>query len=406
MSKPLSSETDFILSPEGVRAGAAQMLELALSGGTGFKVHLDKLGAVADLVARITRENYPSLEVPFHSRWRHFQTGGIDRMARIRGRVANQERNDRARCLIDLAVVSVLLDAGAGMAWHYQESESGKVFSKSEGLAVASFHLFMNGTFSSDAAKPWQADAAGLSEFSGALLARGFQVTPENPLVGLDGRVELLRRLGETLTRDPERFPPADGAPPRPGDLLTFLRSKAKNGEISAATVLKAVLRGFGPIWPGRIEREGVNLGDVWSYPKLGLIPFHKLSQWLTYSLIEPIVESGLRVSNIDGLTGLAEYRNGGLMLDSGLIELRDPADQGRAWKPDSERIIEWRALTVALLDRLAPEVRARLGKLDAQFPLVKVLEGGTWWAGRRLAAEARADGGPPFKVESDGTLF
>ena len=56
-----------------------------------------------------------------------------------------------------------------------------------------------------------------------------------------------------------------------------------------------------------------------------GLIPFHKLSQWLAYSLIEPLQAAGIAVTDIDGLTGLAEYRNGGLFVDAGVISLRDP---------------------------------------------------------------------------------
>jgi hypothetical protein len=68
--------------------------------------------------------------------------------------------------------------------------------------------------------------------------------------------------------------------------------------------------------------------------------------------------------------------------------------------------VIEWRALTVALLDRLADPVRSRLGRSAEAFPLARILEGGTWWAGRRLAAEKRPDGGPPFNIQSDGTVF
>ena len=65
-----------------------------------------------------------------------------------------------------------------------------------------------------------------------------------------------------------------------------------------------------------------------------------------------------------------------------------------------------WRSLTVALLDRLAPMVRERLGVSAKDFPLACVLEGGTWAAGRRIAREKRADGGPPIAVISDGTVF
>jgi hypothetical protein len=153
-----------------------------------------------------------------------------------------------------------------------------------------------------------------------------------------------------------------------------------------------------------------VNLGDCWRHPGIrqpdGLIPFHKLSQWLAYSLIEPLEAAGLRVTGIDSLTGLPEYRNGGLFLDLGVIRLADPADAAREHAPGSPLVVGWRALTVALLDAIAPLVREKLGVTAAAFPLARVLEGGTWWAGRRLAAECRADGGPPLRVTSDGTLF
>jgi hypothetical protein len=71
-----------------------------------------------------------------------------------------------------------------------------------------------------------------------------------------------------------------------------------------------------------------------------------------------------------------------------------------------SEVVVEWRALTVALIDLLADRIRAKLGRSATELPLAKILEGGTWSAGRRIAAERRADGGPPLRVISDGTLF
>jgi hypothetical protein len=115
---------------------------------------------------------------------------------------------------------------------------------------------------------------------------------------------------------------------------------------------------------------------------------------------------AGVAVVGLDALTGLAEYRNGGLFLDTGVIALADPEDAMREHAPGAPLIVGWRALTVALLDALAPLVRERLGLAAVAFPLARVLEGGTWWAGRRLAAERRADGGPPLRVASDGTLF
>jgi hypothetical protein len=169
----------------------------------------------------------------------------------------------------------------------------------------------------------------------------------------------------------------------------------------------------LGPIWPSRLTLDGVPLGDCWRHPSLitddattGLVPLHKLSQWLTYSLIEPLQRAGLAVTDIDGLTGLAEYRNGGLFVDTGVLSFRDPADAMRDHDVASPLVVEWRALTVALLDRLAQTVRQRLGKDATNLPLARILEGGTWAAGRKLAFERRPDGSPPVKVISDGTVF
>jgi hypothetical protein len=135
-------------------------------------------------------------------------------------------------------------------------------------------------------------------------------------------------------------------------------------------------------------------------------VPFHKLSQWLAYSLIEPLQDHGLEVVELDALTGLPEYRNGGLFLDAGVLVPLHAAVLAEAHDATCELVVEWRALTVCLLDRLAEAMRAKLG-LDARaLPLARVLEGGSWAAGRRLARERRPDGRPPIMVISDGTVF
>jgi hypothetical protein len=135
-------------------------------------------------------------------------------------------------------------------------------------------------------------------------------------------------------------------------------------------------------------------------------MPFHKLSQWLAYSLFEPLELGGIQIVRPGALTGLPEYRNGGLLLDGGVLLARNPRDLMRRWKPSDEFIVEWRALTVTLLDEVAERVRARLGLGAEQLPLACVLEGGTWAAGRRIARELRADGAPPVDIDSDGTIF
>jgi len=126
--------------------------------------------------------------------------------------VDNQERTRR---LIDLFLVSVLLDAGAGTKWQYKSKESGKIYRRSEGLAVASLEMFKAGLFSSNQDEPCQVDSTGLKRLDVKTMARGLQVTEENPLNGLEGRTGLLLRLGDAL-QNQEVF----GLEARPGNML------------------------------------------------------------------------------------------------------------------------------------------------------------------------------------------
>ncbi len=390
-----------VLSAGAVRERCGIVFAAAEGGATRhFRLALPRLDEAADRVAALTRRRYPDLAVPYHSRWRHFSAGGIDRGVLV---AAGADRAERARAQVDLAIVSVLLDAGAGQGWHFREVETGQVLSRSEGLAVASLRAMQRGLFSADPGNSWRADAAALARLAPSRLAGAFQHGSGNELLGLAGRAALLRRLGEVCAADPAHF----GAPARPGHLYDHWRGLGR--ALSAAELLRTLLVALGPIWPGRISLGGLPVGDCGRHqavPGDGLVPFHKLSQWLAYSLVEPLAAGGLRVNGLDGLTGLAEYRNGGLLIDCGVIVPREPSLSTRPLDQTSEPVVEWRALTVALLDRLAPRVRERLGKSAQDFPLACVLEGGSWAAGREIAFERRPDGSSPINIVSDGTLF
>lgn len=400
----MSDAASSLLSAQAVRSHCAQIMRLAeRDAAPHFRWHPKRLPQAAAYVADTIRQRYPDLDVPYHSRWRHFEAGGIDRWQALADAVP-MDAAERARVRIDLVIPSVLLDAGAGPDWHYDDAAGGMRLARSEGLGVASLALFASGALSADAAQPLRTDAAALARFDAAALARAFQVGPENPLVGLEGRAGLLRRLGEVMAGAPELF----GRPARLGNLYDGIAARADNGRIEAGAVLKLLLDALGPVWPGRLTVDGVNLGDCWRHPGTddGLAPFHKLTQWLTYSLLEPLEEAGLAVTGLDQLTGLPEYRNGGLLLDFGIITPRDPSFTSRLLTVDEPAVVEWRALTVMALDRLAEAVRAELGVTAAQFPLARILEGGTWAAGRRIAAERRPGGAPPVQIDSDGTVF
>lgn len=163
------------------------------------------------------RDHAPDFRsIPPHGRWQHFDVGGRPRVNQLlQSWPSNIDAQERTRRLLDLFLVSVLLDAGAGTKWCYKSKESGKVYRRSEGLAVASLEMFKSGMFSSDTTEPCQVDGAGLKTVTAETLAKGMQVTPENPLPGLEGRAGLLARLSKALNNQ-ELF----GVDARPGNML------------------------------------------------------------------------------------------------------------------------------------------------------------------------------------------
>lgn len=403
----MSDPAALLRSTATIRERCRNILAAAEAGQSKhFTIHRSQLDEVARRVEQVTRRQYPDLRIPYHSRWRHFEAGGVNRRGELALLLEGRDTADQARAHIDLTVMSVLLDAGAGPSWRFDEQ--GTPFTRSEGLGVATFRAFMAGCFSSDPLDPLRVDAPALQRVDDALLAQVFQVRGDNPLVGLSGRAMLMRRLGETLAAQPSVF----GSDGRPGGLYDTLTQRGRLDRLPAPAVLQALLDHLGPIWLTGSSLQGTPLGDCWPHPAAGgsgltagWVPFHKLSQWLTYSLLEPFEWAGVTLTELDGLTGLPEYRNGGLLLDSRVIVPRDPTFAARTHTAADEAIVEWRALTVALIDALAPLVRERLHKKPEEMPLACILEGGTWAAGREIAKSLR-DGSPPLKIESDGTVF
>ncbi|MGE0314903.1 MAG: DUF1688 family protein [Lautropia sp.] len=416
----LAQALERLRSTRTIRERCERILGRVAAGDSRwFRLDADAMAVAIDRVARLSIERFPDLRLPYHSRWRHFEAIGVDRHTPLRRRMLARAGGDAARvarATLDLAVISVLLDAGAGERWRFTDPSSSASIGRSEGLALASLHAFDAGLFSSDPHWPWQVDAAALERVDAPRLAAAFQVSTVNPLVGLEGRAGLVAALAGALRARPDCF----GDPARPGAIFDVLASGGCT-RIDARAILAVVLEGFSPIWPTG-QRIGAHpLGDCWPHPfatppgdarvDAGRVPFHKLSQWMTYSLLEPFEWAGIGVDGIDALTGLPEYRNGGLLIDTGVLV---PSADVLARQPlpvDDEAVVEWRACTVALLDRLAEGVRAEIGARTglrgqaAALPLAAILEGGTWAAGRAIAQERRG-GAPPLAVRIDGTVF
>ena len=227
-------------------------------------------------------------------------------------------------------------------------------------------------------------------------------------MVGLAGRVALLQRLGQVVA-DAADAAAGAGVVARMGSWPMLLLHEAVGGRLPAARILAAVLHRLGPIWPGRQTfargQPGRHLGRTraWAW-----CPLHKLSQWLTYSMLEPLQAAGIEVTDLDALTGLAEYRNGGLFLDGGLLRAKHPRRAAASVHPvdaagDRRMARVDRGPDRSHRGRAAP---AAWAWTPQSLPLAKVLEGGTWRAGRAIAAELRPDASPPVRVHSDGTVF
>lgn len=395
-----------------------------------FDVDLSKLDNVVDYVIATIKDSFPTneslLTIPIHGRFQHFGKGNPTRLTDLIELKFRQELqlSDYEICkrLIDLFIISVLLDAGAGNEWKFTEPGSGLEINRSEGIAVASFHMFLNGDFSSNPKEDKLVVCGSkLRELTGAELGRGFQIGDGNPINGFEGRLKLLNRLGDTLIKNKELF--CNG---RPGDLVDYLKGKSGDeNEIDIEVLWNALMKGLLPIWPteGRTIVDGYVIGDAWPLKnKHGeIVTFHKLTQWLTYSLFKPLMEYGnFKIVHAEYMTGLPEYRNGGLFVDFEVLQLKKHiAEDGMklalenglmlpTFKPDDDVIVEWRSCTICLLDRILPMINAKMGISGTKFELTlpQLIEAGSWKSGRLIAADKRSNGGPPIELLADGTVF
>ena len=187
----------WLLSPEAIRKQSRLLYDSVLKGDSEhFQLHPHVLNETADFVADTIIERYPKLNVPYHSRWRHFTINGQDRSEQAFNHLSSDPL-EKARSKVELAFISVFLDAGAGKELSYEDFNTGLSLTRSEGLAAASLNLFTSGILSTKPEKPLQTD--NISNFSPAKLAHAFQVSYSNPLQGLEGRASLITKLGEIM---------------------------------------------------------------------------------------------------------------------------------------------------------------------------------------------------------------
>ena len=358
------------------------------------------------------KTNYPQFNIPPHSRLRHFVVDQQDLLAELQSKSGLNELDWLPHAL-ELVIVSVLLDAGAGPTWTYTLAGKKPIsLHRSEGLAVASLMCYKNRLFGTDAKGQAAVTAVGLEALSLKDFELGFQVSHTNPLVGLEGRLQLIKNLAGVIRGGQQDFTEASTL----GELfLRLLRSKTEfDKAASAEQIMLALHRILLPIWPSRLERKGLSLGDSWEHGEaggqgetVGIVSFHKLTQWLAYSIIDCLEHFGFRIEGQDDLTALPEYRNGGLLVDTGVLRWKGQDSQLTPLPVSHPAVIEWRAATICLIDRLSDDIRASLhSNTDQVLTLAQILQGGTWSCGRRLALKRDPNGSPPLRIQSDGTVF
>ena len=406
-----ASSAPWLRRPEAIRSRCSAILAAGTHGDLrNFEVREESLPVCARFVAEVIRSAYPDLDVPHYSRWRQFSAGGVERWGDLCSKTAASDSMEIARHATALTVLSTLMDAGAGYGWKYREAETGHRYERSEGVAVATFRMFEAGILSQQNEDPFGGHQTALEDLTAETLASAFQVTPDNPLVGLKGRLELLHALGALMADRTDIFSSDN---PELGHLADYLVGLSSDGVLQAVDILEVALEVFAPLWSGGATLNGDPLGDVWRHeaaggagPTEGLVPLHALGQWMVYSLVDPLKMAGVTVTELQALSGRAEHSNGGLLVDTGVLQPKHPAVAIGIHPVNSPVSVEWRALTIALLDPLADLVRGELGVGEDELPFSSILEGGTIRAGRIIAQARRDDGGAPVRVASDGVIF
>ncbi|KAH7310634.1 hypothetical protein B0I35DRAFT_357901 [Stachybotrys elegans] len=429
----MDSQVKYLLSLGSIRDRAEIVAQAAKAKQlTHFDFEEDKMDDVVDFVASVIKRDFGPDRyhtIPPHGRWQHFEVGGVPRVAGLIDEWTSHglDKLEVTRRLIDLFFVSVLLDAGAGDHWRYTEPGTDRVYERSEGIAVASLDMFKNLAFQSSGAGAGPiVDGPGLEQLDTGSLISGFQISDQNPMLGVESRAALLRSLGRSLNSQTDVFGPSG----RPGNLVDYVIShKLESGKLDVLFLWDTLQTLLIPVWPkDRTVVGGQPIGDAWPLSTIKqavgadgtdvsktIQPFHKLTQWLTYSLMVPFDRVlGLEWANAQSLTCLAEYRNGGLFVDMGVLRLKpDSLARGLQasggelpmFEAGDDVVVEWRAMTLVLVDILYGKIQSRMD--GASLSMAQLLEAGTWKSGREIAAQRRPQTkSSPIIIKSDGTVF
>ena len=373
--------------PREVRRRAHDLLDLAADQKLSHvQVDLSRLGDALLTLLETTKETYPDFHIPPYGVWRDFEAGGIDRWAALADARAFEGAEHMLTAAADLAILAAYMKTMHPPGWSFEDPMTQTRVSGKHASALAAFHMFASGSFSSEITDPYRVDAETLIRMEKDELASGLQWDLQDDTDLLIAMQKHLKRLGEALALRSDLF--SEGYFTRPG-LLMVQAAREAEGAVSAQKLLDRLLEALAPVWPDGAKSGDISLGDSFSHSALDnsengtVYPFHMTAQEMVYSLVEPYAWAGLEVADLELLTAPADDAHAVFFVLTGVLKIKD-GPQTPTEDSVRDRMVEIRGVTTALTDRLAALLRAELEVPEEQLPLTCILEGGTSRAGER----------------------
>lgn len=408
---------DALYKPSEIRARCHEIGEIAINGnGHWFAINSARINSCVKLIEQNCRNRYPELKIPIYSLWREWSG---DQGNNWDHRISNFAGDPLfiAKSAIDLVFFTVLLGRNPGNKWYYSRSTSGQRLQHTQAIAAAGIDLFFDHFSSHSVEQGWVLGMPELQEISRGKLATALQSSTENPFGGLSRSAIQYQKLAAIL----KTWSDSGIHYQRPGDLVDEClalcsRSWSLQKQISMDSLFELLAQRFAGMIEGGLIVEGMNTSSVgdcgWHSGLLredhtsGVVPFHRALQWLCYSLIEPLALVGITVTDPDTLTGLADVDHAGLFIDTGVLSPHDIELMNSSLTVDSEAVVEWRALTIYLQDRVTEALRKSLKLSAKRLPLSAVMQGGMAHAGTELSMRIRGERGISLHVDTSRSHF
>ena len=279
--------------------------------------------------------------------------------------------------------------------------ETNTKHSRSEGIAIAIYDMFVSGFFSSSIKNKYQVNSSILTYLRFRIFSEKFQNTINNSIIGIKNRHSLLINLGKTLKKNKLS---------RPSD---FFDKYNINDTISVKELWNFIVNDFKDIWNIYNKDDKETIGDIWTHPylkipcieKSELMPFHKISQWIIYSLIDVIKNYGnYKITDTMILSALPEYRNAGLLLEYQVITPKNRLAFSKIYTIKDTFVVELRGLTIAILEYLLNDINSERS-IEEKYSMSEFLENGSWSLGREIAYK-KNNGDLPINLILEGNYF